>query len=63
MPKYRVLVEKVVRYVVDVMAPDATVAADDALNVMRSADDVEQFHPAETGYEVVDVYRAVRSRP
>lgn len=63
MAKYRVLVEKVVQYLVEVEAPELAHAGGVAMEVIRATDDVEKFLHAESGMEVAHVYKGDKPLP
>jgi hypothetical protein len=63
MPRFKVLVEKVVQYVVEVDAPELARAGEAALGVMHATDDVAQYLHAESGMEVAHVYKGDKMLP
>lgn len=63
MPKFRVLVEEVVQYVVEVEAPELAKAGDAAMAVINSTDDPQRYLHAVSGREVAHVYKGEKALP
>jgi hypothetical protein len=63
MPKFKVLVEEVVQYVVEVEAPEMALAGDVALELMSGIDDAARYLHAVSGREVAHVYREGKALP
>jgi hypothetical protein len=63
MPKYRVLIEEVVQYLVEVEAPEMAAAGGVAMEVMRETDDRQRYLHAVSGLEVAHVYREGKVLP
>lgn len=63
MPKFKVLVEEVVQYVVEVDAPELALAGGVAMEVMNSTDDPQRYLHAVSGREVAHVYKEGKALP
>lgn len=63
MPKFKVLIEEVVQYVIEVDAPELALAGDVAMGVMKGTDDAARYLHAVSGREVAHVYRGDKVLP
>jgi hypothetical protein len=63
MPKFKVLIEEVVQYVVEVDAAEMALAGDAAMEVMKGSDDPQRYLHAVSGREVSHVYREGKALP
>lgn len=63
MPMFKVLIEEVVQYVIEVEAPEMALAGGVAMDAMRETDDVHRYLHAVSGREVAHVYREGKALP